>query len=139
MTEKRDQPPEPEVVRTTIVGARPPSAGRSPTDVPRGIEVLVRKAAVDPEFKKLLLEKRAESAATIGLPLDPAEAMMLDAVPAEQLEAIIAGTKVPPEHRRAFLGKVAAVMLAALGIAAGPACTPTTGTAPDRPPDSQPE
>ncbi len=53
--------------------------------LPSSDEVLVKKAAVDPEFRKLLMEKRAESAATIGLSLDPAEAAMLNTVPAEQL------------------------------------------------------
>ena len=44
---------------------------------------------------------------------------MLRAVRREQLEAIIARTSVPDEHRRAFLGQAAAAMLAALGIVAG--------------------
>jgi acyl carrier protein len=44
---------------------------------------------------------------------------MLRAVRREQLEAIIARTSVPEEHRRAFLGQAAAAMLAALGIVAG--------------------
>ena len=40
---------------------------------------------------------------------------MLAVVPAPQLEAIIARTSVPREHRRAFLGQAAAAMLATLG------------------------
>lgn len=88
----------------------------SPGGIPRGIEVLVKKAAVDPTFKTLLLERRAEAAEQIGLALDPAELLMLRAVPREHLEAIIARTSVPDEHRRAFLGQVAAAMLAALGM-----------------------
>ncbi len=88
--------------------------------IPRGVEVLVRKASVDPNFKRLLLSDRAEAARDIDLPLDAAEAAMLDAVPAEQLEAIIARTTVPQEHRRAFLGTAAAAMVSAVGlIAAG--------------------
>jgi hypothetical protein len=67
---------------------------------------------------------------------------MLSAVPAAQLETIIAQTTVPQEHRRTFLGHAAAAMLAALGIAA-PGCEPAIkgirpepkkGMAPDRPP-----
>lgn len=83
--------------------------------VPQGIEVLVKKASIDPAFKASLLERGAAAAEEIGLRLEPAEAMMLAAAPREQLEAIIARTSVPQEHRRAFLGKVAAAMLAALG------------------------
>ena len=89
-------------MRTTIVGGRPPGSGQPVGDIPRGIEVLVKKAAVDAEFKALLLARRAAAADEIGLTLAPAEAMMLAVAPAEQLEAIIARTSVPSEHRRAF-------------------------------------
>jgi len=92
------------------------------TQIPKGIEVLVKKASVDPAFKALLLERRAAAAQEIGLELDAAETMMLAAVPAGQLEAIIARTDVPQEHRRAFLGHATAAMLAAVGaMAAAPA------------------
>ena len=133
-----DRPPEKEAVTTTIVGGRPPGSGQPVGDIPRGIEVLVKKASVDPDFKALLLERRAESATAIGLVLDPAEVMMLGAVPGEQLEAIIARTTVPKKHRRAFLGTAAGAMLAALGLVST-GCIPVTGTAPDPPPDPQRE
>ncbi len=112
------RPGEAEAVRTTIVGGRPPAGGANVADIPRGVEVLVKKAAVDPAFKKLLLEKRADAAAAISLKLEPAEATMLNAVPAEQLKAIVASTKVNPNLRPAFLGYAAGVMLAALGATA---------------------
>ena len=86
--------------------------------IPLGVEVLVKKAAVDPEFRTLLVERRAEAASHIELELQPAEAAMLAAVPQAQLEAIIDRTTVPQEHRRAFLGKAAAAMLAAVGLSA---------------------
>ncbi len=118
----------------------------------RGVEVLVKKASVDPAFRDLLLEKRADAADEIELALDPAEAMMLDAVTAPQLEAIIARTTVPQEHRRAFLGKAAVAMLATLGaMGTGLASAreqqiqgirpsePTSrGARPDRPPEPGP-
>jgi len=118
---RADRPQEQEAVRTTIVGGRPPGSGKSLGEIPRGIEVLVKKAAVDAQFKMLLLEKRADAAEAIGLALDPAEMMMLAAVPAAQLEMIIAQTDVPDGQRRAFLGRVAAAMLAAMGLAS-PGC-----------------
>jgi acyl carrier protein len=90
-----------------------------PSGIPRGIEVLVKKASVDAAFRSLLLERREEAAARIALKLDAAERLMLRAVPREQLEAIIARTTVPQEHRRAFLGQVAGAMLAVVGLAAG--------------------
>jgi acyl carrier protein len=114
---RADRPLEQEAVRTTIVGGRPPGSGQPVGHIPRGIEVLVKKAAVDAEFKALLLSRRAAAAQQIGLTLEPAEAMMLAVAPAAQLEAIIARTSVPGEHRRAFLGQAAAAMLAALTVA----------------------
>ena len=133
MEPNRD-PVEQAAVVTTIVGGRPPGAGQPVGRVPRGIEVLVKKAAVDAEFRALLLERRGEAAAEIALSLDPAEAMMLAAVPADQLEAIIARTAVPEEHRRTFLGRAAAAMLATLGMVSIEGCGPK-GIKPDRPPE----
>jgi hypothetical protein len=131
---KRERAFEQPAVRTTIVGGRPPGAGQGVGEIPRGIEVLVKKASVDPEFKAALLAKRAEAAKDIGLRLDPAEVMMLDAVPAAQLEGIIARTTVSPGKKRAFLGRAAAVMLAALGTSIGCDQQPApTGERPDRP------
>lgn len=120
---------------TTIVGGRPPGSGRSVGIIPRGIEVLVKKAAVDAEFRQLLLARRAEAAKEIGLVLTPTEVQMLTLAPAEQLEAIITRTKVEPSQRPAFMGKAAAVMLVALGAAAmlTDGCY-STGSSPDVPP-----
>jgi hypothetical protein len=119
-----------DAVRTTIVGGRPPGGGANVGDIPRGVEVLIKKAAVDPKFKKMLLEKRAEAAKTIALKLEPAEAAMLNAVPETQLDAIVANTKVNPSLRPAFLGYAAGVMLAALAATTG--CG-DAGTGPDDP------
>jgi hypothetical protein len=106
---------EADAVRTTIVGGRPPGSGRSNVPVPRGIEVLVKKAAVDAEFRELLLSQRGRAAASIELELDPAESAMLSAIPQEQLARIVDQTEVATELRPAFAGRVAGVMLAALG------------------------
>ena len=113
-----ERPRERDAVRTTIVGGRPPGSGTDVGPIPRGIEVLVKKAAVDPAFKALLLETRAAAADAIGLTLEPSEAAMLDAVPAAQLAAIVDHTSVSPMTRAAFLGRAATAMLAALGAAA---------------------
>jgi hypothetical protein len=125
-----------EAVRTTIVGGRPPGSGKALGPIPRGIEVLVKKASVDAEFCKMLLEKRADAAKDIELTLEPSETMMLNAVPEVQLLSIIERTRVEPKHRPAFLGKVAAVMLLALGVtmaACGHDATPplAAGISPD--------
>jgi len=149
-SELRERPIEQPAVRTTIVGGRPPGPGKGVWPIPRGIEVLVKKAAVDASFKQFLLARRAEAAKEIELSLEPAEAVMLDAVPAAQLEAVIVSTTVAPMSRAAFLGKAAAIMLAAVGPAVtmdaaaatfgirGDLPAPTV-PAPDRPPARYPE
>ena len=113
-----ERPMEMPAVRTTIVGGRPPGCGKPLGDIPRGIEVLVKQASVDAAFRALLLAQRAKAADEIGLILAPEEETLLNHVPAAQLEAIIARTKVDPSRRSAFLSKAAGVMLAALGASA---------------------
>ena len=125
--------------------------------IPRGLEVLLKKASVDPAFRELLLARRIEAARSIGLALTPSELLILQSAPTDQLEAMIGQTRVPQEHRRVFLGQAAAAMLTSLGImtlpsGCGPAgCTPNFPSRrqqetspdkkdlPDRPPDEQPK
>jgi hypothetical protein len=150
MTQKRRER-EQGAVKTTIVGGRPPGSGKPVGDVPRGIEVLVKKASVDPAFNELLLRKRSEAAKEIGLELEPSEIAMINTVPEPQLESIISKTIVFPKQRNAFLGKVAALMIVAPGASTfgcgseeesdpvrrhGP---PTEGIQPDRPPREERE
>jgi hypothetical protein len=104
--------------------------------IPRGIEVLVKKASVDPQFRQLLLEKRGQAAPEIDLELTDAERNILSSMPAEQLEKIIDNTKVEPEQRKIFLGKAAKLMLmavAGIGVASLMSVTTTSfGISPDR-------
>ena len=89
-----------------------------PGRIPRGVEILITKAAVDPEFKALLLARRAAAAQAIDLALTPAEAAVVDSIPEAQLDASIANTVVSPMTRGAFLGTAASAMIAALARAA---------------------
>jgi hypothetical protein len=132
---------EAEAVRTTIVGGRPPGSGRNNVPVPRGIEVLVKKASVDAGFRELFLKQRGKAAATIQLELDPAEDAMLSVIPQEQLAQIVDQTTVPMELRSAFRGRVALVMLAALGagLAASSPAQPTFGAQPNESNAIQPQ
>ena len=137
---KSQKPEEQEAVYTTIVGGRPPCSGTQIGDIPRGIEVLVKKASVDPEFRRLLLDKRAEAAKEIDIDLSPAEAEMLSVIAREQLEKIIENIKIPLEQKPVFLGKVGKLMLAtviagtAIGFLVFSASTQvaTAGISPDR-------
>ncbi len=131
---------EMEAVRTTIVGGSSSGSGRSEGTIPTGIEVMLKKAAVDAEFRERLFAERGSAAAAIELELDPTERAMLEAIPRAQLESIVAQTVVPLEQRRVFLGRLAAPMLAVLG-AAMTGCQPkptTLGIRPAAPPTNQP-
>jgi hypothetical protein len=128
-------PIEQPAVRTTIVGGRPPGSGKAVGPIPRGIEVLVKKASVDGAFREALMTERAEAAKHIGLELTEAEKAMLRAIPAAQLAAIVGCTRVEPEKRRIFLGASAAAMLIAVGVLVG-GCRDrvySAGEMPDRP------
>jgi hypothetical protein len=116
-----DMPEEQEAVRTTIVGGRPPGPGKKNDAIPRGMEVLIKKASVDRDFYPILLAERSKAAKRIGLELDPSEAMMLDGIPDTQLVTIIGNTRVKEKHIPAFMGYAAAAMLAAAGLV-GVAC-----------------
>ena len=103
--------------------------------IPRGVEVLINKAAIDTEFKALLLNDTREAAKVIALELTSPEEFLLRAIPCDQLEVIIEKTVVPEEHRSAFLGMTAKVMLLALATMALNSCyqPATTGMAPEKP------
>ncbi len=95
-------------------GATPRLGEEIDRHIPRGLEVLIKKAAVDAAFKNILFEQRADAAAAIGLKLTSAEEAMLAAVPLPQLEGIVAHTRISPKLRPAFLGYAGGAMLAAL-------------------------
>lgn len=61
MDAKRHDLPDP-----TIVGARPPKPGSFRARIPRGIEVLVRKAAVDSGFRELRQEEGEHAEAILA-------------------------------------------------------------------------
>ncbi|AFM25690.1 hypothetical protein [Desulfomonile tiedjei] len=100
----------------TIVDERSVTKSELFKGIPRGIEVLIKKASVDPEFRSVLLAKRSGAAVEIELELSNTETVLLNAIPKTQIQQIIENVSVPGEHRRAFLGKVAGAMLAVLGI-----------------------
>lgn len=89
--------------------------------IPRSLEVLIKKAAVDDDFCLKLKNSRSDAAADIGLELNQNEKLILNQIPVQQLEKIIAETHVPTEHLSIFRGQIAALMLMALGAVSIPA------------------
>jgi hypothetical protein len=123
--------------RTTIVGGRPPEAKGGLPPVPIGLERLLRLAATDAAFAAELVARRAEVAAAAGVELTRSEAAILVAIPAAQLEAMIARVPAPAPPRREFLQLAAASAVVALGgaaLASCDACEMSRGVRPDVPP-----
>ncbi|HAE38841.1 MAG TPA: hypothetical protein DCG57_09410 [Candidatus Riflebacteria bacterium] len=98
----------------TIVGGRPQAPRSMRTDIPRGLEILVKRAAIDANFKSQLLEKRDRIAEELQLPLDPSEKAMLAGIPADHLEKMIRATEVPAAQHNLLAKGTAAAMLALL-------------------------
>jgi hypothetical protein len=126
--------------RTTIVGGRPPEAKAGLPPVPIGLERLLRLAATDAAFAAELVKRRAAVAGVAGVELTRNEAAILAAIPAAQLEAMIARVPPPAPPRRDFLQMAAASAVVALGGAALASCdgcpmTMTRGVQPDLPPE----
>ncbi|HNV71198.1 MAG TPA: hypothetical protein PKO06_15955 [Candidatus Ozemobacteraceae bacterium] len=98
----------------TIVGGRPAGVTSRGGRIPRAMELMLKKAAVDQEFCRQLLQKRSAASTELGLELDPAERQMLDGIPEPQLKAIIAGTAVPDSQKRVLATGSAAAIVALL-------------------------
>ena len=96
-----------------------------PSGFPSGIEILLKKASVDEAFRSRVLSNFTDAANEIGLTLNSAEEQILKSVTADQLKAMITHTTVEPSVRQVFLGKAAALMIAALGASSIVQCDTT--------------
>jgi hypothetical protein len=96
----------------TIVGGRPSGNRSQGSGIPRALEILVKKAAVDEDFRNELLEKRDKLADELSVPLDASERAMLSCVPAEHLQQMISHTQVPETQKRHLIGASAAAIVA---------------------------
>ncbi|GAB4284088.1 MAG: hypothetical protein Kow0029_30520 [Candidatus Rifleibacteriota bacterium] len=97
----------------TIVGGRPQTAKNQRTDIPRGLELLIKKASADDSFKNELLIKKEKLIDELNLALDISEKAMLAAVPTEHLRKMIEATELPQSQKKA-LAKVSTAAMVAL-------------------------
>jgi len=95
----------------TIVGGRS-KEHRDRNNFPRGIEILLKKAKVDTQFKTVLLKDPLEAANSIELELKENEKKILENTPKPLLETMIENTFVPKHHVKTFLTAKTAAMLA---------------------------
>ena len=122
----------------TIVGGRPAGGTSRGGRIPRGMEILLKKAAVDADFCARLLLKRSAVSSDLGLDLDQAERSMLDAIPEPQLRAIVAGTPVPEAQKRVLATGSAAAIVALLAQMTFSPVAARAETPTDQPSVSQP-
>lgn len=93
----------------TIVGGRSRS-NRLAGDSPRGIEILLKKASVDPAFRLSLLQEPLAAARSILLDLKQVEIDILESAPRPILEK----TFVPKQHVKIIRTAPSAAILALL-------------------------
>jgi len=87
----------------------------------RNLEIILKKAAVDADFREKLLRERSKALSDHDLQLDSDEKAMLDGMPEEQLRQMISVTPVTAGER-SLLSKAAltaTVVAAATAIAIG--------------------
>jgi Type II secretion system (T2SS), protein G len=105
----------------TIVGGR--SADSTPAgNCPRSVEILLKKASVDEDFAKVLLESPEEAARLISLDLQDSERRILLSTPRSTLQTMIRHTTVKRHQLSAFRTMSASLMLAAIMIMGSTGC-----------------
>ncbi len=87
---------------------------------PRGLEILLKKASVDEDFAKVLLESPEEAARLISLDLQDSERRILLDTPRTTLETMIRHTTLKRQELSAFKTMSASLMLAAVIPASSP-------------------
>jgi hypothetical protein len=100
----------------TIVGGRS-SSYQSPNGYPRGIEILLKKAKVDLEFRRFFLQDPAAAAKSIQLDINDTESKILLSTPSRIIEQMVESTFVPKHQVGTFMSARTAAMLA-MAIAA---------------------
>jgi hypothetical protein len=136
--------------KRTIVGGRPKAKDKAGSEVPRGVAIVLKMAAMDAMFAQRLIHMRGQAAKDIGVELTFAEAMVLEAAPEEQLQAMIDAMPVSDEERQTlkavaprWTARYDASQLASMGIRPEvnpdyPGLYQTRGIRPDWPDDIPP-
>jgi len=108
-----------EFTSRTIVGGRPRAGRRSRLSIHAGIEKALYKAAVEPDFRRELLDDRFAAIRSRGIGLTEAEAVILASVSGERLALMIDQIRPERHGKRRFMRAVAtAVVTLATGTAA---------------------
>ena len=95
----------------TIVGGRS-TDHRDRNNFPRGIEILLKKAKVDNQFRALLLKNPIEAAKSIDLDLNDNEKKIVESTSKFMLERMVKNIFVPKHHVKTFATSNVAAMLA---------------------------
>ncbi|TVQ35892.1 MAG: hypothetical protein EA384_15355 [Spirochaetaceae bacterium] len=117
----------------TIVGART-SGGAASAGFPRGIELLLKKAKADPEFRGYFVVDPVGAAARLGMQLGETESRILRSMPVTTLETAVDHVRLAQEHLPILraASTVAAMAVALTFIVATPTLSVTGVEAPER-------
>ena len=111
-----------EFTARTIVGGRPMARRMMRMNIHAGIEKALYKAAVDPGFRRALLEDRIEAVQRGGIALTDAEEAILGSVPRERIQLMIDRIRPEKHGKRKFMKAVAAAVVTLATGTAGVAC-----------------
>lgn len=100
----------------TIVGGRA-SGPEHPPAFPRGMELLLKKAKADPEFRTLFLTSPMAAARRLGLSLSETESKILQSMPRNALDTAVKHIRLPKAHIPVFrAARNAGTLMAALAL-----------------------
>jgi len=112
--------------RRTIVGGRPRGKDKPGTEIPRGVETLLKMAAIDPDFRRRLIQLRGTASKELGFKLTSSEAMILKSAPEDQLQAMIDAMPVSDDERSDLLS-----LAPQTGLPSDPSLLTTLGIRPE--------
>ena len=92
----------------TIVGGRPMHRAVSTADLPVGLEQVLTLAGLNHHFRDQLARDPAAAAASVGIPLDETELMLLRSAAPGRVRQMAEDILPPRDSRRGFIKAVAA-------------------------------
>jgi hypothetical protein len=111
-----------EFTAKTIVGGRPRKKRRTRLNIPVGIEKILYRAAIDPDFKKELLQDRDRALDNRGIRLTQYESLIFETVTDSTLALMVNQIKPEKHGKRRFMKAVAAAVVTLATGTAGMGC-----------------
>jgi len=124
-----------EFTSRTIVGGRPLVRRKARINIHAGIEKALYRAAIDPGFRRDLLEDRLAALRSRSMVLTAAEETIFACVPRDRLELMIDEIRPDKHGKRRFMKAVATAVMTLASTTATVSCMESTGVEADVPED----